>query len=825
MAVVRVKTIKTRKTVKKSHKSLLCLTAKNDVVTLQKLKKGDKDNTYETRYSWKLEDLVLADGNPEEKNDRAFSLKFDKVYRWQADTHEERDQFLFLLQKLCKRYLKAPGPKFVNYEDITSSVGEANFEDETIADRTQLNPTSPLSPGLDIQVYEDSDEEVELTAQQEEDIDEVLAGRDWSQNDAEEYSTRLAQQLSDLESDNFEAIIRSEREIETLMDQLDEALLTLDEMDVTIEKYNSILGTVKQDVMVVAEQNGIVVTHTSNENALLKELEFVTDFLEFPNELVESLRNGDLSNLVVVSQCTEAVKILAAKRHLSESMSDGLKMMTAVADMIASLGKTQDKFANRLVQFFLDYLNEQIKQRTAHEARRTRLQPYSKLMAWLRNYEPKSSFSKFSGVCQAYTRALHPVYLQELKDGCERAKSSAGLKGKSADKDDWGRRQQFDTVFNELLVDTTNSRIAEQDFCVTYFIESDEEQKAGRLQQARTGTGQSLKIESVPSRRMESISVGNQREKEMLAGLFDGFRGEVITFIESAEKSDGFNIVSIMHRLWQVSEATKDKPLLRKPIIALYKECKTRFNTYIDNWVKTIEDGKVPKKNNLGILPFCDRFATVISHMEKIVHGANEAGRTIVDFAMTRMAAAVITTIDRMAKECKYPNVAVFENFHHLHHSLSELKIQCLQTFRSTSKEKYGAALNLYVSSILGRPLEKLSAFFEAVERLIQAGTKPEEVGYQMAFSKQELKKVISQYPGKEVKKNLEGLYRRVDRHLCDEERLLEVVWHHMQQEFVKQYNRFEELIENCYPGAAVTLEFNVQDLLNYFNSIAKPNS
>lgn len=44
-----------------------------------------------------------------------------------------------------------------------------------------------------------------------------------------------------------------------------------------------------------------------------------------------------------------------------------------------------------------------------------------------------------------------------------------------------------------------------------------------------------------------------------------------------------------------------------------------------------------------------------------------------------------------------------------------------------------------------------------------------------MAFSKQELRKVIKEYPGKEVKRGLDHLYKKVEKHLCEEENLLQV--------------------------------------------------
>lgn len=65
--------------------------------------------------------------------------------------------------------------------------------------------------------------------------------------------------------------------------------------------------------------------------------------------------------------------------------------------------------------------------------------------------------------------------------------------------------------------------------------------------------------------------------------------------------------------------------------------------------------------------------------------------------------------------------------------------------------------------------------FFEGVQAKVGAGVKESEVSYQMAFSKQELRRVVKEYPAREVKKGLENLYRKVEKHLYEEENLLQV--------------------------------------------------
>lgn len=48
-----------------------------------------------------------------------------------------------------------------------------------------------------------------------------------------------------------------------------------------------------------------------------------------------------------------------------------------------------------------------------------------------------------------------------------------------------------------------------------------------------------------------------------------------------------------------------------------------------------------------------------------------------------------------------------------------------------------------------------LQTFFEGIQSRVASGVKEEEVGYALAFSKQELRKVIKEYPGKEVLKSM----------------------------------------------------------------------
>ena len=42
-----------------------------------------------------------------------------------------------------------------------------------------------------------------------------------------------------------------------------------------------------------------------------------------------------------------------------------------------------------------------------------------------------------------------------------------------------------------------------------------------------------------------------------------------------------------------------------------------------------------------------------------------------------------------------------------------------------------------------------------------------------------------------------------------------------MQDEFIRQYKYIEELLQRCYPGAQISLDFTIANILEYFSDIA----
>nr|XP_014342073.1 PREDICTED: exocyst complex component 1-like [Latimeria chalumnae] len=239
---------------------------------------------------------------------------------------------------------------------------------------------------------------------------------------------------------------------------------------------------------------------------------------------------------------------------------------------------------------------------------------------------------------------------------------------------------------------------------------------------------------------------------------------------------------------------------------------------------KEIDEAKAPKKNKVGILPFVSHFVEFVTLAEEAFKNAERRGD--LDNAYSKLISAIFTSIERLGSQHMkiLPDVLMMENFHHVYRFLAHMKVSKLEHRKNEAKQKYQWYLQSYVAKYLGKPMEKLNDFFDGVKSRVAQGVKQDEVSYQLAFSKQELRKVIEKYPGREVKKSLEMTYRKVVKDLSTEENLLPVVWHAMQEEFIRQYKEFEELIDRCYPGSGVTMEFTMDNLLDFFSSITLMN-
>ncbi|CAE1251875.1 EXOC1 [Acanthosepion pharaonis] len=838
---------------KKKKNSFLCAAVTIDSpiqAHIYQLKKTDKGDSYKKKLSWLLRELKVVDGKDINKfhETAEFDLHFEKVYKWVASNITEKSSFISCLWRLSQRYRvqKAEFPNIPKslLEEVSRPTGQ-----------------SQIVPGTDDIAMVDEDYQA-LSSKEESDLDLLMSECQMAISNAEAFAEQLSKQLSVLDGENIHSIMGSEDQVLNLMRLLDRGIHQATEVEAKLNGYDAILKNVKDQMEVMKDKDTLINLRNTNHQKLLEELDNLVSKLDLDIKHTCALLDGDLQSQAGINECTAAAEAL--QKCLHTDIHPALQNMAAVEEQQKRFENFTNQFAKRLAHhlncLFIQQGNEmgETLSRCAndlrlpqHRSSHSDLMPYADLMLWLKgaNYE---SFLKLSKV---YTESLSKLYNKEIQDFLECARqrligkgdkgklnqktsSSSSLtkvseRGRSASIQsvdsasishhgsdiDLASRQLFDQILDKVLSELEPVCLAEQHFTVHFFHLADSQNTAQMEQSHQDGEDGELWQNKKPSNERQM----NEEMRRMMTELFPNLETELENFIAFADKLDGCNSMYMLVRMSQHVINTQDTgSFLSMTFANCLVKIKRNFDRFIQNQITAIQESKISKKNKCGIISFVHHFEDFANQAEIIFKGSDR--RADLDKAYCRLVHTISTEIVRVAKEHqKTPeHVVSMENFHRMHSILSQMKISCLESERKDFKQRYQDSLHAYTTMLLGRPLDKLHTFFEGVESRVAAGVKMEEVGYQLAFSKQELRKVIKEYPGKEVKKGLEHLYRKVEKQLCDEENLLQVVWHTMQDDFIRAYKHYDGLINNCYPGSMISLEFSMNDVLEYFSNIAQ---
>ncbi|CAK8673605.1 unnamed protein product [Clavelina lepadiformis] len=390
-------------------------------------------------------------------------------------------------------------------------------------------------------------------------------------------------------------------------------------------------------------------------------------------------------------------------------------------------------------------------------------------------------------------------------------------------------RHKFSTTFREVLNELEPTCQDEERFLTKFFhlnVESSDTMLPGGSDDEEDDT----EVGIHRRRKYQEVQVTKEIRQDdaiwrMMTELFSIVESQLTLLVAFGEELDPLNSLNMLVVIGQrVTQAQQDNDgsFLAKMLGNCLIEVKRNFDNFIKLKISAVEEAHVGKGKKYGILPFVQDFEDFVELAESIFRDSER--RSDIDKAYKELTKAVLAAIDRVAADSPKipPEVVKFENYHHLLNCLSSLKIACLEQDKRDVKSRYSDNLQNFVTAMLGRPLEKLSSFFEGVEQVMASGVRAEEVGFQLKFSKQELRKCIKEYSGKDVKKGLESLYHKIVKYTTEyDNRLLQVVWQHMQEEFVRQYKHFEDLISKCYPDSEIKLEFTIENVLLYFSSIA----
>lgn len=649
-------------------------------------------------------------------------------------------------------------------------------------------------------------------------------------------------------------------EITEIANLIDDSITNVTCFEEKITGYNlelrNVIDTIEEVLFQLEKEEKASEVYNKNVTATCDLIEELVTKLKISDQVSKDLLYGKLDDESAIESIATALNQL--ELPLRYNPDSTLQQLKCVRDQKRQANDLQREFCDRFLQYFDWFLNgllmefsesfmnnirSQIITMPGHDVIHNHLLYLAPLIHWIRDND-ESTYLQLNHLyierCkEQYNKELEMFFLcakekinnvmrsqgrsSELSfesrkrnsmtagEGSTRASSLSGtgttdtqdaVSGKSSEISytGWDAYKEFDSFIERILHAIHPTCFAEQVFYAAFF----------------------KGVNNNPG-ELELMKANVQEMFSQLEEEFERFASEY------NEK----NGLCSLYLLVRLSHYLRDKGNSDLFLMKIYREILIRIKRNFDNFMEqqlvATRELKAPKTSKCGVLSAVKNFEEFATHVESLFKSIG--GRTDqtngIDRWYTELGTELFSTIDRVEHSRTPTEMIRLENYNYLHDVLSRyrsIKVECLENLRKKADLHYKEARKAYVDRYFGRPLEKLNIFFEGVEAKLKQGVKEEEISFQLAFSKQELRKVLQMVTLKEVRKGLEEMYKRIEKHSSTEpdSNLIQAIWRDMQDEFLSQYNDKQKMIERCYPSSNLSLTFTIFDVIEVFKYIAQ---
>ncbi|KXT15797.1 hypothetical protein AC579_6240 [Pseudocercospora musae] len=357
---------------------------------------------------------------------------------------------------------------------------------------------------------------------------------------------------------------------------------------------------------------------------------------------------------------------------------------------------------------------------------------------------------------------------------------------------------------------------------------------------ARRGTNLLDRKPIEPDREMAQHVTGTVNK------IFDFFLPEMKAMQDWAMSEDPIQGVGIMASLcrhyFYLQESSQD--YLLQFIDELQDSLKVRFSKFVEDQIRAIEDTKVKIKKRKGVIQFMKifpHFAAAVENVFAAVAGNDYDGpaacvmdiRTTIDSAYEKLNRAMFDSLKVIAKESPTApggNVAAHKqisgaddpedkemlNYHillieNMNHYVEEVddggRAGVLAEWKGRALMERAEALEAYIGRVIRRPLGKLLDFLESAESILSSNPgNPASLSSRPTYSRKALRTVMAQYDSKEVRRGIDTLRKRIEKHFgdADEEQisrgLVNFVCKECERNYERVLERTEALVKDVYP-------------------------
>jgi hypothetical protein len=255
---------------------------------------------------------------------------------------------------------------------------------------------------------------------------------------------------------------------------------------------------------------------------------------------------------------------------------------------------------------------------------------------------------------------------------------------------------------------------------------------------------------------------------------------------EANSRRQGVGVIAALERRLIGLEETSQEYLART-LQKLHAKLVGLFNKFLDEQIRAIEETKVKIKKRKGVIGFIRIFPSFSLALETMLSSSGDLEvRGTVNQAYTRINKTMFESLKVIARENPGANVGgadpedkealnyqilLIENMNHYLEEVDTRSNPVLEDWKQNAGQEMEEHMSLYLNAVVRRPLGKLLDFLESTESLLtsrQPGEAATKISGMASHSKTTFKKVLAGYDSKEIRRGIEALKKRVEKHFGD---------------------------------------------------------
>ncbi|KAI2628659.1 exocyst complex component Sec3-domain-containing protein [Hypoxylon sp. NC1633] len=275
------------------------------------------------------------------------------------------------------------------------------------------------------------------------------------------------------------------------------------------------------------------------------------------------------------------------------------------------------------------------------------------------------------------------------------------------------------------------------------------------------------------------------RAMESIFSFLEQDLQNAVDWVLSQDPLQGVGVLAILERK-HLDMTQSNQDFLNNILQKLHNNLEARFTKFVEGQIRAIEETKVKIKKRKGVISFMrvfPHFSNAVENMLSTIDTHSSARRTV-DHEYDRIIKTMFDSLKVIArenpatltssgadpedKEALNYHILLIENMNHFLEELDTHSLEILEDWKEAAASEMAEHMGLYLSAVMRRPLGKLLEYLENIETQLATGKSPTIVAAQPSNAKTTFNKILSGYDAREVRKGVEALKKRVEKHFGD---------------------------------------------------------